>query len=103
MLTHVHLSPPAGPHPSSHLRSTFLTNRERAIDYLNTLERLYVVDAFVNWDKQVGQEGGEVVGHQRLVLATGNEPGLVQVTASAKKQAAPNKATYSSTCTLLPS
>jgi len=29
---------------------TFLTNRERAIDYLNTLDRLYVVDAYVNWD-----------------------------------------------------
>ncbi|GIL81544.1 hypothetical protein Vretimale_948 [Volvox reticuliferus] len=29
---------------------TFLTNRERAIDYLNTLDRIYVVDAFVNWD-----------------------------------------------------
>ncbi|EFJ47556.1 phosphoenolpyruvate carboxykinase [Volvox carteri f. nagariensis] len=29
---------------------TFLTNRERAVDYLNTLERVYVVDAFVNWD-----------------------------------------------------
>jgi len=29
---------------------TFLTNRERAIDYLNTLDRVYVVDAFVNWD-----------------------------------------------------
>ena len=25
---------------------TFLINRERAIDYLNTRERLYVVDAF---------------------------------------------------------
>ncbi|GLC41483.1 hypothetical protein PLESTB_001006800 [Pleodorina starrii] len=29
---------------------TFLTNRERAIDYLNTLDRIFVVDAFVNWD-----------------------------------------------------
>ncbi|GFR48353.1 hypothetical protein Agub_g10241 [Astrephomene gubernaculifera] len=29
---------------------TFLTNRERAVDYLNTLERVFVVDAFVNWD-----------------------------------------------------
>ncbi|KAG2423215.1 hypothetical protein HXX76_015472 [Chlamydomonas incerta] len=31
---------------------TFLTNRERAIDYLNTLDRVYVVDAFVNWDPE---------------------------------------------------
>ena len=29
---------------------TFETNRERAIDYLNTQERLYVVDAFAGWD-----------------------------------------------------
>ena len=24
------------------------------MDYLNTLERVYVVDAFVNWDIKVG-------------------------------------------------
>jgi phosphoenolpyruvate carboxykinase (ATP) len=29
---------------------TFETNRERAIDYLNTRQRLYVVDAFAGWD-----------------------------------------------------
>ncbi len=29
---------------------TFQINRERAIDYLNTLKRLYVVDAFAGWD-----------------------------------------------------
>jgi len=29
---------------------TFLVNRERAIDYLNTRERLYVVDAFAGWN-----------------------------------------------------
>ena len=29
----------------------FLTCRERAIDYLNTREQLYVVDAFAGWDK----------------------------------------------------
>jgi len=28
----------------------FQVNRERAIDYLNTRERLYVVDAFAGWD-----------------------------------------------------
>ena len=31
---------------------TFETNRERAIDYLNTRERLYVVDAFAGWDEK---------------------------------------------------
>jgi len=30
--------------------SSFLINRERAVDYLNTRERLYVVDAFAGWD-----------------------------------------------------
>lgn len=29
---------------------TFMVNRERAIDYLNTQERLFVVDAFAGWD-----------------------------------------------------
>lgn len=30
---------------------TFAINRERAIDYLNTLDRLYVVDGFAGWDE----------------------------------------------------
>ncbi len=30
--------------------SVFFVNRERAIDYLNTRERLYCVDAFAGWD-----------------------------------------------------
>ena len=30
--------------------NVFYVNRERAIDYLNTCERLYVVDAFAGWD-----------------------------------------------------
>ncbi len=29
---------------------TFMINRERAKDYLNTRERLYVIDAFAGWD-----------------------------------------------------
>merc|ERR1712151_1121032 len=29
---------------------SFLTNRERAVDYLNTRQRLYVVDGFGGWD-----------------------------------------------------
>ncbi len=31
---------------------TFLVNRERAVDYLNTRERIYVVDGFAGWDPQ---------------------------------------------------
>jgi phosphoenolpyruvate carboxykinase (ATP) len=30
---------------------TFRINRERALDYLNTLDRLFVVDAYAGWDK----------------------------------------------------
>jgi len=30
----------------------FLTNRERAVDYLNTRKRLYVVDGFGGWEKE---------------------------------------------------
>lgn len=32
--------------------SAFLQNRSRAIDYLNTRDHLYVVDAFGGWDKE---------------------------------------------------
>jgi len=31
---------------------SFMTNRERAVDYLNTRERLYVVDGFGGWDEE---------------------------------------------------
>ena len=31
---------------------TFMINRERAIDYLNTRERLYCVDGYAGWDPQ---------------------------------------------------
>lgn len=30
-------------------RRSFLINRQRAVDYLNTRDRLYVVDGYVNW------------------------------------------------------
>ena len=30
----------------------FMINRERAVDYLNTKEKLYVVDAFAGWDPE---------------------------------------------------
>jgi len=33
---------------------TFLANRESAVDFLNTCDRVYVVDAFANWDDEVG-------------------------------------------------
>merc|ERR1711988_1409389 len=31
--------------------NSFLTNRERAIDYLNTRTRLYVVDGYAGWEE----------------------------------------------------
>jgi len=32
--------------------TSFNINREMAVNYLNTLDRVYVVDAFANWDKE---------------------------------------------------
>jgi phosphoenolpyruvate carboxykinase (ATP) len=32
---------------------SFIINRERAIDYLNTRERLYVIDAYAGWDPRM--------------------------------------------------
>ena len=32
--------------------TAFMINRERAVDYLNTRDRLYVVDGFVGWDPE---------------------------------------------------
>lgn len=32
---------------------TFILNRERAVDYLNMLERLYIFDGFAGWDPEV--------------------------------------------------
>ena len=37
-----------GQHPID--EHTFLINRQRAIDYLNTRDQLYVVDGFAGWD-----------------------------------------------------
>jgi phosphoenolpyruvate carboxykinase (ATP) len=31
---------------------TFLVNRERAVDYLNSLEKVFVNDQFLNWDPE---------------------------------------------------
>ena len=38
-----------GEHPAATQR-TFAINRERALDYLNTRERLYCFDGFAGWD-----------------------------------------------------
>ena len=35
---------------------TFMLNRERAVDYLNMLDRLYVFDGYAGWDPQVGPQ-----------------------------------------------
>ncbi|WIA44312.1 hypothetical protein OEZ86_007107 [Tetradesmus obliquus] len=32
---------------------TFLANREAAVDFLNTVDRVYVVDGFANWDPEL--------------------------------------------------
>ena len=36
---------------------TFKLNRERAVDYLNMLDRLYVFDGFAGWEPEVRFEG----------------------------------------------
>lgn len=36
---------------------TFLLNRERAVDYLNMLDRLYVFDGYAGWDPEVSFAG----------------------------------------------
>ena len=37
---------------------TFLLNRERAVDYLNMLDRLYVFDGYAGWDPEVWPSEG---------------------------------------------
>eukprot|EP00271_Cylindrocystis_brebissonii_P006718 TRINITY_DN1949_c0_g3_i1.p1 TRINITY_DN1949_c0_g3~~TRINITY_DN1949_c0_g3_i1.p1 ORF type:complete len:619 (+),score=116.40 TRINITY_DN1949_c0_g3_i1:191-2047(+) len=41
---------------------TFMVNRERAVDYLNTLPRVYIQDMFVSWDKNLRQKVRIVCG-----------------------------------------
>ena len=43
---------------------TFVLNRERAVDYLNMLERIYVFDGFAGWDP-------EVCAHTQILLKHG--------------------------------
>ena len=42
-----------GAHFMVMLRRTFVLNRERAVDYLNMLERIYVFDGYAGWDPEV--------------------------------------------------
>ena len=44
----------------------FNINRERAIDYLNTRERIFVVDAFAGWDPDYSRDVRVVEGHIRV-------------------------------------
>ena len=53
---------------------TFLLNRERAVDYLNMLDRLYVFDGYAGWDPAVRSAfrvaiGCEVRGRLNVGLA----------------------------------
>jgi len=41
-----------GPVNFEQTNKSFITNRERAIDYLNVQKRLYVIDGFAGWDKR---------------------------------------------------
>ena len=48
---------------------TFLLNRERAVDYLNMLDRLYVFDGYAGWDPAVRPRLSEKALCCRLVAA----------------------------------
>lgn len=39
-----------GPINFKMVENSFMVNRERAIDYLNTREKLFVFDGFAGWD-----------------------------------------------------
>lgn len=41
-----------GPVNFKMVENSFMVNRERSIDYLNTREKLYVFDGFAGWDKK---------------------------------------------------
>ncbi|KNE64373.1 phosphoenolpyruvate carboxykinase [ATP] [Allomyces macrogynus ATCC 38327] len=41
-----------GPVNTKMSEAVFMVNRERAVDYLNTRSRLYVIDAFAGWDPE---------------------------------------------------
>ncbi|KAJ3365768.1 Protein kinase C-like 1 [Allomyces javanicus] len=41
-----------GPVNTKMSEAVFMVNRERAVDYLNTREKLYVLDAFAGWDTE---------------------------------------------------
>lgn len=41
---------PCAPPASPTTRSTFINNRETAVDFLNAVDRVYIVDAYANWD-----------------------------------------------------
>ncbi len=45
-----------GEHPAA-TRAAFAINRERALDYLNTRERLYCFDGFAGWDPAIPHQG----------------------------------------------
>ena len=46
----------AGCSPALSFRRSFLMNRDTAISYLNSLDRVYVFDGFANWDPEVSDQ-----------------------------------------------
>lgn len=52
---------------------TFVLNRERAVDYLNMLDRLYVFDGYAGWDPEVvptpDPANAELSGGARILVA----------------------------------
>jgi ATP-dependent phosphoenolpyruvate carboxykinase len=44
---------------------TFLALRQTAVDYLNSRDRVYVVDGFAGWDAQVNPEPRDDIDHRK--------------------------------------
>ena len=44
---------------------TFRTNRERAVDDLNSLDKVFVNDQFLNWDPENRRRANFSEGHSR--------------------------------------
>ena len=70
-----------------------MLNRERAVDYLNMLDRLYVFDGYAGWDPKASLEGLTALmhvspvelqcAHLGLILLQMSQPAALCCSASA--------------------
>ena len=62
---------------------TFVLNRERAVDYLNMLERIYVFDGYAGWDPEVCPAPS---GHLWNALSSHHAGHLIETHSGLEKQ-----------------